>query len=170
MAKAADHIQIANRNHATLQYLLNDADAHLEWVVTVAFYKAVHVAEAVFHTCGGGHSTSHENRLNALKLRFGQIFLPFKHLYNASRVARYLVDLEGNQFRSFDDFMDKETVRTLIRKKLHLVEQQSILHLDDTTKRSLLKIDPVDFKNPAVPSVAVAAAAESVPPSQNLGA
>ena len=145
MAKAGDHIAIANRNHATLLYLLDDSDTHLEWVVTVAFYKAVHVAEAVFDTCGGGHSTSHENRLTALKQRFGGIFVPFKHLYNASRVARYLVDLNGNGFRSFSDFMDKATVRTLIRKKLHLMEQQSILLLDDATKKSLIKINPADF-------------------------
>jgi len=150
MAKAADHIEIANRNHTTLQYLLNDSDTHLEWVVTVAFYKAVHIAEAVFHTCGGGHSTSHENRLCSLKSRFGGIFVPFKHLYNASRVARYLVDLDGKGFRSFTDFMDKETVHTLIRKKLHAVEQQSILHLDDTTKKALVKIDPSAFKTPSV--------------------
>ena len=163
MAKAADHIAIANRNHATLLFLLNDSDAHLEWVVTVAFYKAVHVAEAVFDSWGGVHSTSHENRLASLKSRFGTIFVPFKHLYNASRVARYLVDLDGKGFRSFTDFMDKDTVRTLIRKKLHTVEQQSILHLDDATKKSLIKINPAEFDSPVVAAAEAGTPVESEP-------
>ena len=41
------HLTAAKRNQATIDYLLA-GDEHLPWVVTVAFYKALHLVEAVF--------------------------------------------------------------------------------------------------------------------------
>jgi hypothetical protein len=47
------HAAIARRNHDVLNLLLPKCDDHPEWIVTIAFYKAVHLAEAVFKHVDG---------------------------------------------------------------------------------------------------------------------
>jgi hypothetical protein len=46
MASKAAHVAAAKHNQATIDYLLAGSDEHLPWVVTVAFYKALHIVEA----------------------------------------------------------------------------------------------------------------------------
>jgi hypothetical protein len=85
MASEADHISLANHNHEFLLQLLQDG-AHTDWAATVAFYKAVHVVEAVFAHDLHSHSISHTARESSLKSpRFKLIFVNYSHLYTASR-------------------------------------------------------------------------------------
>ena len=42
------HIALANRNQKTLDHLKDDVKKNAEWIVTVAFYKALHIVEAIF--------------------------------------------------------------------------------------------------------------------------
>ncbi len=42
------HVAVAKSNQRTIDYLLQ-TDDHLGWVVTVAFYKALHIVEAMLH-------------------------------------------------------------------------------------------------------------------------
>jgi hypothetical protein len=48
MSTGFKHIALANRNQATLEYLLLDAPRCSEWIAAVAFYKSLHVVEAIF--------------------------------------------------------------------------------------------------------------------------
>lgn len=142
MASELDHIALANRNHATLLLLLENANDHLEWLATVAFYKAVQVVEAAF-ACDGIHSNSHrfrERRLQNLP-KYGPIYKNYSHLEGASRVARYLQSSGGRGYSSFSDFMDVDDVTNrLIYKRLHCVEQQVLSHLSDGGKRALDRV------------------------------
>jgi hypothetical protein len=142
MAREAEHIALANRNHAALIHLLNDGQ-FLDWAATVAFYKAVHIAEAVLAANIGHHSNSHTERERALKMaRFAPIFRDYSHLFSASRVARYLIAPAGQPFSTFADFMDANAVKKLVRVRLYGVEQASLGFLSNPSKTSLLKIDP----------------------------
>ena len=55
MPSSEAHVRAALNNQATIDYLLAGGVVHAPWVVTVAFYKALHVVEAVLarqrHRC-----------------------------------------------------------------------------------------------------------------------
>lgn len=88
MSHEADHLELANRNHDTLLYLVQGEKRHSEWIATVAFYKAVHIVEAVFHTHAGKHSNGHDTRIDRLKHPdYEEIFKAYRPLYAASLVA-----------------------------------------------------------------------------------
>jgi hypothetical protein len=67
MANETDHIKLANRNHDILHSLI-DEGRFMDWAVTTAFYKAVHIVEAVFANDLHTHSTSHTEREKTLKI------------------------------------------------------------------------------------------------------
>jgi hypothetical protein len=127
MAAEADHIAKANHNHDALAHLLDSVDKFPDWVVTIAFYKAVHVVEAAF-AVKGLHSTSHDNRERRLAARpYSSIFKHYTHLVTASRIARYLEDRSGSKYKTFTDYMAPHLVRELVRKRLYGVEQEALL-------------------------------------------
>ncbi|QDU36166.1 hypothetical protein Mal4_04490 [Maioricimonas rarisocia] len=148
MASELVHIELANRNHRTLLYLLEAHQDHPEWVTTVAFYKAVQVVEAVFAAHSQSHSHGHDTRLRELKRTiFKDIFRGFRPLYAASLVARYLVDsasqkLEGTgnakQYACYTDYCSAEKVlNNLLKKRLNAVEQHAVKFLSDDGKTQL---------------------------------
>jgi len=58
MANLTDHLDQARHNEKLAQNLLNDPDLqHWDWLITIAFYTAVHYAEAVFFV-NFGHTES----------------------------------------------------------------------------------------------------------------
>jgi hypothetical protein len=86
MATAAAHAHQANHNQNFLGAI--DANVFPDWVVTVAFYKAVHVVEGLL--VRKGRSTgSHEQRNRVLKRQFASVWQEYRPLYNQSRAARY---------------------------------------------------------------------------------
>ena len=105
----------ANANNATLQLLLQADDQHSSWVAVVAFYKALHLVEAVFETDKAGHARSHESRERLLKTttRYNNIYKHYRPLAAAATVARYLA-LSSKEFESFGDYMPAEVVERLI--------------------------------------------------------
>lgn len=124
MARAADHIALANKNHATLAALLAAGPQHSEWVATIAFYKAIHVIETVFVCTKIGNSADHEDRTFKLKhdRRFDSLHTHYRPLKEASTIARYLQDSQG-RFREFSDYLTPEKVHSeLIRHRLHQIE------------------------------------------------
>ena len=134
MADEADHISLANRNHDFLVGLLSDG-TFPDWAATVAFYKAVHVVEAVFAADLGANSTSHTDREATLKIpKYKQIFKDYTHLLTASRIARYLESSKAGSYRKFADYMDAQAVNRLIAKRLYGVEQRSLQFLTDNGK------------------------------------
>lgn len=141
MASEIDYIKLANRNHEILLSLLADGK-FMDWSMTVAFYKAVHVVEAVFANDLHVHSTSHTEREKTLKiLRYKAIFKNYGHLFTASRVARYLEDSGPGRFRTFSDYMNDVTARDVIRKRLYGVEQNAVQFLSDGAKADLVLLD-----------------------------
>ena len=150
MADERDHILLANRNHATLVYLLKEASAHPEWIATVTFYKAVHIVEAVFATEMSCHSFSHDDRLRRLKLpRFHGLGISIRPLYAASLVARYLVDFSAKKlgesgkvatYRSFADYMTAdEVVERLVYKRLNVLEQHAVQFISTEGRTELTR-------------------------------
>jgi hypothetical protein len=140
MASEQNHISLANSNHDLLLHLLSTG-THPDWAATVAFYKAVHIAEAVFFTGFGKHSTSHSDREKTLKMRhYAHIFKDYSHLLTASRIARYLQSDGVGRFNSFADYMDLAAVKSLISKRLFGVEQKSLPFLSDRGRAQLKKI------------------------------
>jgi len=106
MGTTADHIALANKNHDALEYLLMRHTDFPEWVVTVAFYTSVQIAEAIILTQKGGNSHSHNSRNRMLKLFDPpSLFRNYRALWNASCVARYLSEQENPKgYSSFSDF------------------------------------------------------------------
>ena len=86
MARESEHTRQAERNQQFLDGL--DSAEYPDWFVTVAFYKAVHLVEALLvrhrHETG-----NHLNRNNALRDHFEDIWRDYAPLYRLSRVARY---------------------------------------------------------------------------------
>lgn len=142
MASETDHIRLANRNHEVLTVLLGEG-RFLDWAATVAFYKAVHVVEAVFANDLHSHSPSHVERERTLKIaRYKGIFTNYGHLLTASRVARYLEASGPGRFKTFADYMDDAKVRHVIRKRLYGVEQNALRFVSAQSASELKKIDP----------------------------
>ena len=86
MARASEHVWQAGRNQVFLDGI--DPDEYPDWCVTVAFYKAVHLVEALLvrHRYETGN---HLNRNNLLRDRFESVWRDYSPLYRLSRVARY---------------------------------------------------------------------------------
>lgn len=145
MATENDHINLANHNHKLLVHLLENG-GFADWAATVAFYKAVHVVEAVFAADLHVDSTSHTNREETLKIaKFKEISKDYSHLLTASRIARYLSASGRGAYHTFTDFMDNDAVKALVKKRLYGIEQRALKFLTDQGKKSLTKVDPGNF-------------------------
>jgi hypothetical protein len=145
MASELEHITLANRNHDMLIHLLGHLDKYPEWVTTVAFYKAVHVVEALFANDLRQHSMSHTDREKRLKHpKFQAIFKNYKPLLDASRIARYLSGPKSGGYCRFSDYLDADGVANkLVKKRLYGVEQNALRYLGEDAKSTLKKIEPV---------------------------
>ena len=135
MPSEADHIALANKNHSALQYLRESKDEpHSEWVVTIAFYKAVQVVQAIFAKTGTA-CHDHKSRHSILKNRFPDIWRHYRVLWQASTIARYLHDNEtGTPFTSFDAYCPADKVSSrFIERRLRPIEQLAIKKLSDAT-------------------------------------
>jgi len=154
VAAELDNIELANRNHETLMFLVKEIGSHSEWVATIAFYKAVQVIEAVFDAHLKIHSHGHDSRIETLKSPiFRRLFTPFRPLFAASLVARYLQDNSSKKidekpnspvrYRSFSDFLSPaDVVNRLLKKRLHVLEQESLQFLSEAGRKLLKKIEP----------------------------
>ena len=108
MASEADHIAAANLNQKTLAHLCQDVSVHGPWVAVVAFYKALHVVEAVFANDPDiRHCTDHGSRERALKMnrKYAHINKQYAPLSRAATIARYLHH-SGTDYHSFFDYLD----------------------------------------------------------------
>jgi hypothetical protein len=84
----AAHKKAAAANKRTLDYLREKIDDHPQWVVTVAFYTALHVVEAVFAK-HGFNTDDHTLRHQTLKRdrRYQKIWTHYQPLFNDSILA-----------------------------------------------------------------------------------
>lgn len=119
------HLALADRNQTVIDHLLQRPDECMEWIVTVAFYKALHLVEALFAHDGLGHGQSHENRDYLLKTnrRYAHIYRHYRPLWAASMVARYLYDPAGGTYSTFADYLPPgEAKRQMVDHRLHQIE------------------------------------------------
>lgn len=101
MASEADHIAQAGHNEALAQELSNDL-TYKDWLITVAFYAAIHYVEASLARDSVGHSETARGRPNGMSLhawreelvrrrgRSQQCWRSYRMLRNESTNARYL--------------------------------------------------------------------------------
>ena len=143
MAKEADHIALANKNHDVLLHLLASVDRFPEWVTVAAFYKAVQIVEAVFVHNHGRSCHGHQKRLDALKARgYKLMHRHYRVLWAASSVARYLYNTaQESEYTSFTDYLLPERVKkAIVKRRLYGLECEAVRLLSDVAKAELLRI------------------------------
>ena len=125
MATEQAHLAAANRNQETINFLCGDLAKHAPWVATVAFYKALHIVEAVFAT-EGRTTTDHRTRSQILKTtrKYEALYRHFSPLRRVSEIARYLHDdSSGNEYPCFDTYAPPKVVaQTFLFHHLKQVE------------------------------------------------
>jgi len=87
MATEAEHSNQATRNQAFLDTI--DATQYPDWVITVSFYKALHLVETIMVRRGLA-TGDHKTRNQQLKNNFPAIWRHYNPLYIQSQAARYL--------------------------------------------------------------------------------
>ncbi len=143
MPAEANHISLANKNHAVLLHLQKNVDDYPEWVTVVAFYKAVQIVEAVLVHKRGRSYPGHQQRLNALKSGgYQYLHRHYRALWGASSVARYLCDTTNRMpYSTFADYLSPDqVVKIIIKKRLHGVECEAVGLLSDAGKTSLIRL------------------------------
>lgn len=138
MSSLEDHIGLANRNQRVLDYLMLDPATCAEWVAVTAFYKSLHVVEAIFASqMPPIHVHNHHARLDRLKeRRYAPLYPSFRVLWSASIVARYLEHddppVAGHPavrrpYACFDDYLSIADLKTnLLDRSLVPFENMAI--------------------------------------------
>ena len=88
------HIDKQNRTQLALSDLQQSQNSpqHGDWIVTLAFYKALHAVDSYFAKQGidrKGHNKRHKKRDQQVKNHLGSIHGKYFALYDASIKARY---------------------------------------------------------------------------------
>jgi hypothetical protein len=128
------HIQLAHHNDEVLEYLLKGTVGFHDWVVIVAFYKAVHLVEALF-AIDGIDSSDHNSREKRLKRRktCKPFYKDYRALREASMVARYLGGSSGT-YRHFSEYMTPQRVKDeILHEHLKNVEDATTKLMSEAT-------------------------------------
>lgn len=121
MSTEAEHIALANRNQAAIEHLLLDAGKCWGWVAVVAFYKSLHVVDAVFaRESTPCHLHNHHARLDRLKATraYSLLFQHYRAMWSAALVARNLAHEaeppgKGEKtYACFDDYLPVAEIRS----------------------------------------------------------
>lgn len=90
MPTTQEHIEKQSRTRITLSYLQqsHNSPQHADWIVTLAFYKALHVVDS-YLAKQGIHPKGHRLRNQQVQNHLGNIHREYSALYRASRKARY---------------------------------------------------------------------------------
>ena len=97
MASEKAHKEKARHNQAFLDKI---GDEFADWLVIVAFYKAVHVVE-MLRALQGRHSRGHHQRNRYLQTEYPLMWTEFFPLWNFSVQARYdCKSLQARKVRS----------------------------------------------------------------------
>ncbi|MDD4892077.1 MAG: hypothetical protein PHU85_19315 [Phycisphaerae bacterium] len=112
MGTEAEHLKRAQKNGRAIEYLLLKLGDHPEWVATIAFYKALHLVDALLYHEFQAHGGNHDNRDRQIKTnhRYSHIAKFYGQLLRASLLARYLDDPRV----AFEDVFPPEKVKSEI--------------------------------------------------------
>ena len=108
---------LAAHNQDTINFLLTGGDGYPDWVSTVAFYKAIHLVEALIAREFNTHGHDHKSRRAILKRhnRYANIYKQYVALEEAASIARYLCDTNGGRsFRTFTDYCTMADVKSML--------------------------------------------------------
>jgi hypothetical protein len=156
MADEAGHLEQASRNQDFLGRQLSEHAPFWDWIAVTAFYKAIHVVEAVFFNNeprATAHSIDHRGRNHLLKTKYPDIWRHYYHLFRTSLIARYLeFSSTGPRYSSFSDFMTDHLVLTqLLALDLVGVETEAIPYLSGAhTLRIFIPPPPPPASTPSV--------------------
>ena len=126
MPDELSHIRQAKHCQATIDHLFIRKESFHDWIAVVAFYKALHLVEAMF-ACNPeiGHGRNHEFREDWLKRerRYAHIWNNYRPLWEAATIARYLEN-HGTKISTFAAYMTFEEVQSrILNHHLHQIEQ-----------------------------------------------
>ena len=147
MADAAAHWAFANRTQTTINHLCLDVRSHAPWIATCAFYKALHVVEALFASDPQiEHTSDHGRRFETLKRTAGYetILRPYMKLASAANIARYLGD-SNRDVGAFEEVYSEGVLTTrLLLGNLHDLEVAATRRLGSARQlASIRQIIPI---------------------------
>lgn len=129
MPSEGAHIRRARRNQEAIGFLLaNESDIFPEWITAIAFYKALHLVEAVFaadEKADRDHEQTHDQRERRLKRtrRYREIYKHYAPLCRASLIARYMQS-DGKIFADFTSYLTPEqVVSEVLNHRLKRIER-----------------------------------------------
>lgn len=141
------HETAAARNQNVLDCLLENY-AHspndfAHWVLTVAFYKALHLVETIFsQETQPFHSKDHHERNQRLKniKKYEHIWRHYRLLLDASMAARYLVvPHSGEDLTDLDAYLSGDSIHAkFINHSLRQIENSFAAVKEEMEKRSAL--------------------------------
>lgn len=144
MATMEDHLGLARRFQQLIDYLLQRADDFPEAITINAFYKALHLIEAVFsqdrsikHT----HSYDHRQKILKTSPRYHDIYRHYRPLINAQTVAKYSLG-----FRNY--LSTEEVINEILNHRLRKIEE-----LTRKISPAIEKAYPLSDKLPPLPII-----------------
>ncbi len=119
MADLCDHLRQAWHNEELAEKLATPSGLkYRDWLITIAFYAAVHYVEALFFTVDGivhteracpDHRSKHTFREGRVKEQLGKNpWESYRELSNASKIARYLPYAMGKPGTGLDYYEDED--------------------------------------------------------------
>ena len=147
MANSADH-QGKWRHNRSFLASLSDYK-YCDWMVTAAFYTAIHAIESLLTKDGASHDGTHRGRNYLLKSRqrYATLYRSFLPLYNLSIVSRYHCHT-GPGLGSPDWISASEVQSLVVNRYLHGIEKLIVQLL--VLKRE--EFPPISLSAPSVES------------------
>lgn len=153
MASPDAHITKAKHNIKTIVLLSQDL-VKKDWIVTVAFYTALHIVDTVlFYTQKDyqRHGQSHDKREGIIKNdnRLEKIWDCYRPLLNHSIIARYLQGPKTPPDTSvdFDKVMPDEKLIMFIKERLGGLINSAIKFIPDDKGQELKKAFQTELKD-----------------------
>jgi hypothetical protein len=136
MASEQNHVAQARHNTSLAEDLAHDM-VYKDWIVTAAFYAAVHYVEAMFYRERQWHTEkdrggipAHQWRVERLEAMTvgGKIphrcWLIYKNLQQASNQARYLELWETRGGKTAADYFSEQTTRAFLTQDLETLKSE----------------------------------------------
>ena len=109
------HLAAAEHNQNAIDCFREKIDQFPGWIAVIAFYKAVHLVEAVFAADNHFHSRDHAARNDTLirTARYRNLWKHYKPIWQASLAARYM-NVDGKEYPTFEKYMSPQKVEQKI--------------------------------------------------------
>ncbi len=153
MASPDAHLTKAKHNIKTIALLSQDLTKK-DWIVTVAFYSALHIVDAVLFCTQTGyrqHGQSHDMRERTIKNdnKLTKIWSCYRPLLNHSIIARYLQESRTppNVVVDFDKVMPDEKLITFIKERLGGLINSAIKFIPDGEGKKLKEVFQTELRD-----------------------